>query len=338
MPSILRHIAAAVLACTLAAPLAHAQAGEAPPSDATQVDLGHMVLLVSDAWTAQVFHIVDQLSQWDQYAHKQYVRWARTQLTLSAADSALLARHAAMRRTRGWGHGFEQAFLVDVPIEVAAQRAITSGLLSATEANDEKEILLHFSTMLEPLRRAERDSVNAFRQELLTNRARLTPIVDQMARFSGTTSVVRVPVYIVSNPEATSGGGEANGGRLVIEVPSPAPTGFVLHESLHFLLAPKSSLIKAAADSSGIPFETLNEAVTYALAPGITDDAKQTDILASQLVNFLLEGAPASNPYVQSYGMAIVIRPILRAALANGESVEAFLPQAIARWRTVSPR
>ncbi|MGH7647296.1 MAG: hypothetical protein ACREND_04210 [Gemmatimonadaceae bacterium] len=86
-------------------------------------------------------------------------------------------------------------------------------------------------------------------------------------------------MYIVSNPEATSGGGEANGGRLVIEVPSPAPTGFVLHESLHFLLA-----------------------------------------------------------HVQSYGMAIVIQPILRAALANGESVEAFLPQAIARWRTVSPR
>jgi hypothetical protein len=340
MPSRVGLVGAALLACVLVVPRAQAQAALVPGQgvvQSTEVDLGHMVLVVSDSWTAQVFHIVDQLSQWDQYAHKQYVRWARAQLALSAQDTALLSRHAAMRRARGWAHGFEQAFLVDAPIEAAAQRAITTGLLSAAEANEEKAILLHFSSELEPLRRAERAQVDAFRQELLANRQRLTPIVDQMAHFAGSTGVVRVPVFIVSNPEQTSGGGEANGGRLVIEVPSPAPLGFVLHESLHVLLAPKGNVIKSVADSAGIPFETLNEAVAYALAPGITDDAQQSDLLANQLVNFLLQGVPASNPYVQSYGMAIVIRPVLRAALAQGEPLESFLPQAIARWRTVSP-
>jgi hypothetical protein len=38
------------------------------------LDLGGLVLSVSDAPTAQIFHIVDQLSQWDVYTHKQYVR------------------------------------------------------------------------------------------------------------------------------------------------------------------------------------------------------------------------------------------------------------------------
>jgi hypothetical protein len=39
-----------------------------------RVDLGGLVLVLSDAPPAQIFHIVDQLSQWDVYAHKQYVR------------------------------------------------------------------------------------------------------------------------------------------------------------------------------------------------------------------------------------------------------------------------
>jgi hypothetical protein len=36
------------------------------------LDFGGMVLSVSDAPTAQIFHIVDQLSQWDIYTHDQY--------------------------------------------------------------------------------------------------------------------------------------------------------------------------------------------------------------------------------------------------------------------------
>lgn len=39
--------------------------------------------------------------------------------------------------------------------------------------------------------------------------------------------------------------------------------------------------------------------------------------------------------YVQSYAMAIAIRPVLRSALARGDSLETFLPQAIARWHQV---
>lgn len=36
-----------------------------------RVDLGGLVLEVSDARTAQVFHIVDQLSLWDVYTHEE---------------------------------------------------------------------------------------------------------------------------------------------------------------------------------------------------------------------------------------------------------------------------
>jgi hypothetical protein len=144
----------AVVSTSFRAPVLAAQS--------TDIDLGPMVLTVSESWTAQVFHIVDQLSQWDQYAHKQYVRWARTRLTLSPQDSAMLRRHAALRRARGWGNGFEQAFIVDMPIDSAARHAIDSGLLTAAEANEERTILLHFAPELEPLRRAEQTRLDAF--------------------------------------------------------------------------------------------------------------------------------------------------------------------------------
>src|SRR5579859_95211 len=81
-----------------------------------RIDLGGIVLMVSDARTAQVFQIVDQLSLWDVFTHKEYARWAETTHLLDPQDRQLLQRHAEMRKKRGWGNGFEPAFLVDDPI------------------------------------------------------------------------------------------------------------------------------------------------------------------------------------------------------------------------------
>src|SRR3954469_12641818 len=78
-----------------------------------KVDMGGMVLSLSDSPTAQVFHIVDQLSQWDVYTHGQYARWAKETHLLDEVDNELLRQHAEMRKKRGWGQGFEQTFLVD---------------------------------------------------------------------------------------------------------------------------------------------------------------------------------------------------------------------------------
>jgi hypothetical protein len=110
----------------------------------TEISLGRLVLLVSDSSTAQVFHIVDQISEWDQYTHKQHGRWAAKTLNLDAEDRRMLQRHVALRRVRGWGNGLEPAFLVDASIEAAAARATREGLLSAAEAAEEQAILNHY--------------------------------------------------------------------------------------------------------------------------------------------------------------------------------------------------
>jgi hypothetical protein len=303
-----------------------------------EVDLGGLVLFVSDSSTAQVFHIVDQLSEWDQYAHKQYVRWAAKVLNLNQEDRRLLQQHADLRRARGWGKGFEQAFLVADSIEAAATHAIAAGVLSPEEATTERMILGHFAPRLAPLIEQQRDRIDAFRKRLLDERESLEPFVRKLSRFAEAKGAIKIPVYLVANPDESSGGGGANGGRIVVEVPASDTMGFLLHESLHVFLAPHADAIGAAAASAGLGFQALNEGFAYALAPGLTNDARPADLLAEQLARFMIRGTPPSDAYVQSYMIAAVVRPLLRASLEQGETITTFLPKAANKWRGVSPR
>jgi hypothetical protein len=319
-----------LLAAAAGAPAAPRAAGPA------KLDLGGVVLVVSDSTTAQVFHIVDQLSEWDAYAHRQYGRWARKTLALTDEDRDLLQKHAALRRARGWGNGFDQAFLVEGPVDAAAARAVDAGLLTAAEASSEAAILDHFAPRLAPLLAQGSGPIEAFGARLSGERTRLRPIVTQLAAFAESTTVPEVPVFLVANPEADSGGGEANGGRIVVEVPSPDPMGFLLHEALHTLVRPHLDAIRAAAASAGIGWEALNEGVAYAFAPGLTDDPARVDLLAEQLVAFLRRGTPSSDATAQAYMIAAVIRPLLRESMQKGETLTAFLPKAVQKWRSAS--
>jgi hypothetical protein len=313
-------------------------AASAADAQTVDVDLGGMVLSVSSSSTAQVFHIVDQLSDWDPFVHRAYGRWAAKALNLDQEDRGLLRQHAELRRARGRGNGFEQAFLVADSIDAAARNAIAARVLSSSEATTEQNILNHFAPRVAALIEQQRGRIEAFTNQLVADRGRLTSLVQKLARFAETTSPLRVPAFFVANPEETSGGGGANGGRLVVEVPSPDAMGFLLHESLHVFLAPHAEAIRVAAASAGLDFQVLNEGIAYALAPGLTGDGLPVDLVAEQLVRQILRGTPASDAYVRFYMVATVIRPLLREALERGEPISAFLPKAAAQWRAVSSR
>jgi len=303
-----------------------------------ELQFGRFTITVSESWTAQTFHIVDQLAQWDEFSHTQYARWARTNLTLDTEDRQLLQKHAKMRRKRGWGNGFEQAFLVEGSIEAAAANAIDQKLLTADEAKSERDILLHFAPKLARLRDQHQKDIDAFQMELMRERRRLSPWFDKFIRFTQTKTAVKAQVYLVVNPEERSGGGEANGGRIVVEVPAPNPLTALFHESLHVLMAPHLDEIKATAEAAGMSWQNLNEGIVYALAPGLTDNPSEADWLSEQLARYLERGTPASDNLVQSYMIASIIRPALRSSIHAGETFAVFLPKAVATWRSFMPR
>jgi hypothetical protein len=114
--------------------------------------------------------------------------------------------------------------------------------------------------------------------------------------------------------------------------------GTLLHESLHRLLETQKAAIQSAAEGTGLDFTTLNEGIAYALYPGIMADTEQGDRLIEQLVTMQLRGTPATDRYLQFDLVAVVIRPLLRQALAHNETMATFLPKATAKWREVVPR
>jgi hypothetical protein len=177
----------------------------------------------------------------------------------------------------------------------------------------------------------------AFRNQLLADRTRLRPWIDRLSRLADLKGIIRVPVFLIANPDENAGGGGANGGRLVVEAPANDPQSFLLHETLHAVLASRVATIREAAAAAGVSVQTLNEAIAYAFAPGLTGEAGR-DLLAEGLAAYVIRGAPTTDAYMQYYTMATVIRPLLRVAFDEGESLSAFLDKALDRWRTVSPR
>lgn len=306
--------------------------GAAGGAEPRRIDFGGLVVTISTSRTAQVFHIVDQLANWDPYAHRAYIRWAAKSNVLDDEDRKALARQAEMRKARGRGNGFEQAFLVDEPIADAAANAIRAQLLPAAEANEEAAILTRFSTKLAALIDGHAAEIDAFAASIERDRDRLAPLVAEIAKLSEAKAPLAVPVFLVANTEAGSGGGEANANRLIVEVPAPDSRGTLLHESLHAFLRPRADEITAAAATAGLSYTELNEGIAYALSPGLTDEPG-VDRIADQLKRFVEQGRPATDPYVRFYTIATVIKPVLRESLATGETLAAFLPKATAAWK-----
>lgn len=327
---------------TVALPVLIALLSAVTPTSSAQtkvLNLGGVLISVSDSRTAQVFHIVDQISQWDSSVHHGYVRWANRTLHLSQEDQKLLQRHAELRRPRGWGNGFEQAFYVDDSIEMAAQRAVENKLLSADEANAEKMILLHFAPILSDLLDRSAPQIAAFRARMEAEGKRIAPVVKQLVRFSETKGTIKLPLFLVANPEEGSGGGGASGGRIVVEIQEdPDPLPILFHEALHALLQQHKEAIRVAAESVGLSWGELNEGIAAAFSPGLTDDPRELDALAEKLAGNFRKGTSERDGYAQSkkYMVALIIRPLLRSALDHGETFSSFLPKAVSKLRTFS--
>ena len=298
------------------------------------LDMGGVVISVSDSRTAQVFHIVDQMSQWDSGVHHGYVRWAKKTLILSQVDQGLLQKHAELRRVRGWGGGFEQAFYSDDSIEAAARHAVENKILSADEAATEKMILLHFVPILSGMLDQNAPLITAFRARLNAEAKRVAPVVKKLVRFAEIKGNIRLPLFLVSNPVEGNGGGGFNGGVLVVEIEKePDPLPILLHECLHALLERYKEPIRVAAESIGLSWGELNEGITAAFSPGLTDNLEEADVLAENLTRNFQRGASASDGYAQSkkYMVALIIRPLLRSALKQGETFSGFLPKAVSK-------
>jgi len=300
-----------------------------------RIQAGPLLLDVYVSQTAARFHVVDQLSEWSYFSHRQYRRdWG----PLNDADQAMLAKHKAVRARHPWGRGLEQTFYTPLPLDEALRVGTDQGWLTPKEAVTEREVLLYFAPRVDALAAAQASALDAFRQRMRQELAQQVPILESFARFTGNTPGL-VPVFLLPDPDARNHGGGYNGGRLTIEVPTQEdamPTA--LHELFHAFIDPSKS--RLAAEAQGVPGldeETLNEGLAYAFSPGIVHAGPAAgDPLARLVAADRAAGKRLTDPYTRFRRFGLALRPLLQDALTDDrQTLTSFLPRAVAVWREI---
>lgn len=324
---------AASLALSAQSPGSRPAAASADAAADAVVDAGAMKLEVHVSRTANLFHVVDQISEWSRYCHSQY----REALGASSpADAARLADHRGVREKRGWGGGLEQTFYSPLDLDAAIREGVARGHLTEKEAATERAVLLHFADRGDALLEKERPRLEAFATRIEGERDALRAFAAKVSRFCGGATVT-VPVYLIANPAERDLGGGFNGDRLTLEIPreyDAMPT--LLHEAMHaFVGTQRAKLEAAVAQAPSLDFETLNEGIAYALNPGLYHPAGDADPLAASVALDLAQNAPLESlARFRRFGLAL--RPILRETLDDPKaSIDAFLPRALDAWRAL---
>jgi hypothetical protein len=325
-----------VLAC-------HAQVGahdEVPAAQANKakatfrLDAGPLKLDVYISETAQLFHVVDQISQWSEFSHEQYVRYFKSlDGGLSESDRKILDEHVAIRKRYGWGRGPEQVFYTPLDLDEALKAGIANGHLTVAEAETERRVLNHFRPRVERLV-ADSKPLEDFVREFAGRQSDLDTFATEVARFVGRSPAKPIPFYVIADPDDRNMGGGYNGGILTLEIPRKRdvyPT--VLHELFHAFLETKKDKIEIAIHSvPGLDFQTLNEGLAYALSPGLQHTG-DSDQLQAQVSAYIAKGALLSDSYTRFSFFALALRPLLKDAMGDPhQNLESFLPRAVDAW------
>lgn len=299
-----------------------------------ELSAGPLTLEIYSSKTADLFHVVDQVSQWSEFCHRQYLAYFENlDGGLSPEDRGMLAEHAGIRKTHGWGGGLEQTFYTPLDLEAALAQAVKNRWLSEAEAQTERRVLAHFQARVERLTVEQALTLRKFERELSSRQTNLVAFANTLSRFAGK-AALRVPVFLIPNPDANSFGGGYNGGRLTVELPAQRDVyTILLHELFHAFVSPKKDLIQRAAKAvPGLAEETLNEGLAYAYQPGLIHP-QGSDPLLIAVHDFLSRGGTLQDAYTRFNLYGLALRPLLADALADPhQALETFLPRATDAW------
>jgi len=327
-----------VLLILLAATLGAPGRGPAQTNDYWQIEAGPLTLAVHVSKTAHLFHVVDQLSAWSEFCHRQYLAYfERLEGGISRADRDLLAQHTVLRKAHGWGGGLEQTLYSPLELEAALAEGVRAGHLTAAEAEIERRVLKHFEPRVERLLSDEAAALHRFKESLPGGQSNLIAFAESASRFASGARIT-VPVYLIVNPDDSRSGGGYNGGRLTLEVSRNAqPVGLLYHELFHAFLREREGEIKRAASTvSGLDAETLAEGLAYAYSPGLMP-ASDSDSLALTAASYLAKDGPLKEAYGRFNLYGLALRPLLKEALRDPrQTLTTFLPRATDAWAVLT--
>jgi hypothetical protein len=306
----------------------------AQTNDQWRVEAGTLKLEFYVSRTAHLFHIVDQISQWSEFCHQQYLPYFDgLDGGLSEVDRDLLGQHVAIRKSHGWGGGLEQTFYTTLDLESAMEQGVKAGWLTVSEAQTERRVLSHFEDRIMRLMSQERTTLQRFQQQVSGQRSNLAATANTLSHFVGGAKLT-VPVFLIANPDDARIGGGYNGERLTLEIARKRDEyPSLLHELFHaFIRARRQALEAAMVSVPGVDTETLSEGLAYAFSPGLVGEGDADSLLATA-ANYLAKGSSLNDSYTRFHLYALALRPLLKDAFADPRlTLDSFLPRAIDAW------
>jgi hypothetical protein len=309
-----------------------------PPPPPHELTVPPLALTLIDAPTAQVFHIVDELSHWHRRVGSPYEEWAKKEMPLDDGERAMLQAHAKLRAKRRWG-SLDQAFSVSVPIEEAVHAAVAKKFLSVPDAENERVLLEHFEGRLGPFLESQQASIAALEARIVSELRRATPLLAHLGRFCEVTETLPVRAVLIPSPAKDEGSGRAVRGTITLEVSSldDATLSF-FHQLAHVVLSQRRGTIAIAAGKcdEAVDDATLEDGLAYAVAPGLVHpgDADALRALVDASANGTLR-----DPRVRAERLGLSIRPELGKALdgTGGEqTIGPFMPRVCEAWAKVA--
>jgi hypothetical protein len=251
----------------------------------------------------------------------------------------MLQRHVAVRQKHGWGAGLEQTFYSPLDLKAAAAEGVKQQYLTAEEAATEVEVLTHFAPRVDAMAAREAPTLERFRARLRRERVNYAGFARKVSRFFGGVRL-KVPVFLIADPDDGNYGGGYNGERLALEIPrvsDPYPT--LLHESFHAFIETKDDVLGQAVEGvPGLDLETLSEGLAYAIAPGLYHPSapEGIDPLRNEVARQMDQKKTLADAYTRFNRYGLALRPALAAALENKkETILTFAPRAVDIWRAM---
>ena len=303
------------------------------------IEAGALRCEVHISRTAHLFHVVDQLSEWSEYCHRQYGRHLNAQgKALTSFDRDVLEEHVKIRKKRGWGGGLEQTFYSPLDVEGALKVGLEKKHIDAGQADMERRVLAQFAARVDKLIADHRKILDSYADRLLKEKERLADFAGRISRLFGGAKV-SVPVYLIANPHDEDMGGGFNGQIVVVEIPRVADaTSTLVHEIFHAFLQLRRDVIEEAAKRvDGLDFTTLNEGLAHAIAPGIFHTGKPgEDPLEKTVKRYQGEGKVLKDYYYRVHRFGLELRPLMKEALeAKDGSIDKVIPKAADLWRVL---
>jgi len=309
----------------------------APLADQRSVALGPVAFQVTISRTAQIFYFVDEISLWESHCHKQYARWADEQHVVGPRERSLLEAHKRLRSASGGWGALDQAFASPLSIREAASRAVTAGLLTPADAEQERAVLEAFEPLLARTIDEGYSQLEAFRALLVEREPTLGRVLSDVQGLAETYSPQPIPLFLVTNPVGRSGGGGFNGGIAWVEVNNTLEAiDTFTHEAIHVVLRDRDRDIRATATAcgAGLDRETLNEGLDYAISPGMFHEGNG-DPLGEAVDAARRRGQAGTDQLVRDQRLGLALRPLLESALGRKQKLSAILPKACDAWRGV---